>query len=135
MPAYTRPVGVPPPGDLAGIHVLVVEDDDDAREILGSLLAYAGAFVSTARTAEAALTIMGHVRADVVVCDVNLTDHDALWLLGEVRLQQPDPPPIIVVSAQDYDDHDMRRAGFVTYLRKPISHEALLNEILRAIRR
>ena len=38
MPAYTRSVGVLPLGDLAGIHVLVVEDDDDARHIYEALL-------------------------------------------------------------------------------------------------
>ena len=115
--------------------MLVVEDDDDARNILVSLLTYSGAFVSATATAAAALDIMSQVRADVVICDVNLSDHDALWLIAEVRRQPGDPPPFIAVSSQDYDEVEMQQAGFLTSLVKPVRHDLMVSRILAAVGR
>ena len=78
-------MGTPPLGALSGVFILVAEDDADARSILQSLLSYLGAIATTAVSARAALNILGQIRADVVVCDVNLGDQDALWLIEEVR--------------------------------------------------
>ena len=126
-------MGVPPRyGALAGVFVLVVDDNEDAREILRSMLSYLGAIVATAASARAALNVLSQIRAGVVVCDVNLGDDDALWLIGQVQAQQPTPPPFIAISAQDYDADELRSAGFVSFLRKPVQHEVLVGEILRA---
>ena len=79
-------MGVPPSFDaLSGLYVLVVDDDEDARTILQSVLTYLGAFVSTAASAGAALNTLAQVKVDVVVCDVNLGDYDALWLIQHIR--------------------------------------------------
>jgi CheY-like chemotaxis protein len=127
-------VQVPPFGPLAGLRVLIVDDNEDARAILQSLLTHLGAFVMTAATAEAALNVLCHIRADVVVCDVYLGDQDALWLLCEVRPHQPETP-FIAVSGQDHDEHDMQRAGFVASLTKPVAIDVLVSRILRAVGR
>ena len=82
-------MGSSPLGVLLGVHVLVVDDNEDARDILRSLLTYLGAFVSTADSAAAALNILGQIEADVVVCDVNLGDNDAFWLIEQGRRHQP----------------------------------------------
>lgn len=125
-------MGSPLSGALLGVHVLVVEDDDDARNILQSLLSYLGAFVMTASSAHAALSILGEIRADVVVCDVYLGDQDALWLIGEVRAVQPDTP-FIAVSSQDHDEDEMKRAGFVASLTKPVALDVMVRTILAAV--
>jgi DNA-binding response OmpR family regulator len=127
-------VGVPLSGALRGIHVLVVEDDDDARDILQAVLTYLGAFVSTAANARTALSILGHIKADVVVCDVYLGDADALWLIRQARVHQPGTP-FIALSAQDHDEDEMRRNGFSASLTKPVSHDVLVHRILGAIER
>ena len=57
-------------GVLYGLHVLVVEDDADAREILTSVLTYFGAFITAVPSAEDALRHLRAVRPDVVVTDV-----------------------------------------------------------------
>ena len=127
-------MGVPPPGELSGVLVLVVDDNDDAREILRSILAYLGAFVATAASAAAALNLLAQIQADVVVCDVNLGDADAMWLIREARQHQP-VTPFIAVSGQDYDEDEMRRAGFMAYLTKPVRQDLLIGKILRAVGR
>ena len=123
---------LPPFRALAGVFVLVVDDNEDARDILRSMLAYLGAIVATAASARAALNVLSQIRAGVVVCDVNLGDNDALWLIRQIQAQQPTLPPFIAISAQDYDEDELRSAGFVAFLRKPVEHEVLVTEILRA---
>jgi CheY-like chemotaxis protein len=126
-------MGVPPRlRALAGMFVLVVDDNVDAREILRSTLTYLGAIVATAASATAALNILGQIQPGVVVCDVNLGAHDAFWLVRQVRTLLAAAPPFIAISAQDYDEDELQSAGFVAFLRKPIQHEVLVTEILRA---
>lgn len=127
-------MGPPPFGALSGVFVLVAEDDEDARSILQSLLSHLGAIVTTAAGAQAALNILGQIRADVVICDVNLGDRDALWLIEEARRHQPDTP-FIAVSGQDYDEHEMLRLGFTASLTKPVRQDLLVSTILRAVGR
>jgi ATP-binding cassette subfamily B protein len=127
-------VGVPPSGALTGVHVLVVEDDDDARNILDSVLTYLGAVVATASSAATALNILAQVKADVVICDVNLGDNNAIWLVRRAQQHQPGTP-FIAISAQDYDEHEMRVAGFSAYLRKPVQQDMLVTRILGALER
>ena len=127
-------MGIPPIRELSGIFVLVVEDDEDARYILDSFLTYLGAFVWAAASAEAARSILGQLKADVVVCDVNLGDNDALWLVQHAREHQLSTP-FIAVSGQDYDEHEMRQRGFAASLTKPVRPEVLVSTILRAVGR
>jgi ATP-binding cassette subfamily B protein len=125
-------VGVPASGALAGVYVLVVEDDEDARNIYRAILEYAGALVSSAPAARTALEIIRQIKFDVVLCDVHLGDEDALWLLGQTRAHQPDTP-FIGVSGRDFDEHEMRHVGFSAFLTKPVDAAVLVGAIMRAI--
>jgi CheY-like chemotaxis protein len=127
-------VGVLPSGALAGVYVLVVEDDEDARNILQSLLTYLGALVTTAPSARGALNILEQVKTDVVVCDVYLGDADAMWLIGQARAHQP-ATPFIAISSEDHDEQEMLRLGFVASLTKPVALEVLVRKILSALER
>jgi CheY-like chemotaxis protein len=125
-------VGVPPSAPLAGVYVLVVEDDEDARNIYRAILEYAGALVVTATAARAALNILTEIKFDAVLCDVQLSDADAFWLIGQARAHQP-RTPFIAVSGLDFDEDEMRQAGFVVFLTKPVDPARLVSRILRAI--
>jgi CheY-like chemotaxis protein len=56
------------PQSLAGIRILVVEDDDDSREILAQVLILEGATVTAVSTARQALALLS--KADIVLTDV-----------------------------------------------------------------
>jgi CheY-like chemotaxis protein len=127
-------MGSRPLGALAGVYALVVDDNVDARNIFQALLVYHGAFVVTSRSARDALRKLRQVKPDVVVCDVQLGDRDAMWLLGEARKRQA-TTPFIAVSGLDYDEPAMRASGFAAYLPKPVSHERLVQVILAAVDR
>ena len=121
------------PGDLAGLHILVVEDDDKARGILRDLLKYFGAYVTVARSAREALSKLRHVNPDVVLADVRLRDHNAPWLLREARTRACDAP-FVAVTGYDFEERTLRAQGFTALLRKPLDGDALVGAVVRAAR-
>ena len=113
------------PGDLLlGIHVLVVEDNGDARELFKTILQYAGALVTVVAGAEQALRMCEQILPDVLLTDIAMPGRDGFWLISELRKRQNDGLrriPAIAVTGQGqgtagrYD-----AAGFSEVLRKPV---------------
>jgi ATP-binding cassette, subfamily B, bacterial len=121
-------------GVLRGIHILVVEDDLDARDILGMVLTHFGASVATARTAREALRLMEHVATSVVVTDMALGPaSDGTRLLREAR-RRGYTAPFIAISGMDFDAHELLVEGFDAYLRKPLDHRTIVETILAVVR-
>jgi CheY-like chemotaxis protein len=73
-----------PHRDLDGVHVLVVEDTDDSREVLRAVLEYCGALVTTAASAEEAKRVLDTIRPHVLVSDIAMPD-DGVELIREVK--------------------------------------------------
>ena len=101
---YTYPrscqpiVHEPGPPSCAGVRVLVVEDDEDARYILGGVLTYAGAVVRTAASArEAVMALDGRDDVDVIVTDYSVPGDTGLRLLAHAR-DRPRPVPLIALT-------------------------------------
>jgi two-component system, chemotaxis family, sensor kinase CheA len=117
---------------LANVHALVVEDHEDAREILRLVLEYFGAFVVTAASADRALDELRTVTFDVVVADMQLDDRDGAWLLREAR-HGGITTPFIAVSVMDHDERVLRSQGFSAYLRKPLDHDEFIVTILSVV--
>jgi CheY-like chemotaxis protein len=113
------------PSDLlVGIHVLVVEDNGDARELFKTILQYAGALVTVATGAEQAARMCEQILPDVILTDIAMPGHDGFWLIGELRRRQADggrPIPAIAVTGQGQATAGLYdAAGFAEVLRKPV---------------
>jgi CheY-like chemotaxis protein len=133
-------MGRPPaaPGDaLRGIHVLVVDDNEDARALLRSILEYAGALVAVTGSAADALQYTRRLLPDVVLCDIVMPDHDGYWLLERLRAGGGPPGattiavPVIAITGHA-DDNPSARAlerGFTAYLPKPIDPAELCRTV------
>lgn len=111
---------------LPGIHVVVVDDNDDSRFLLTDVLEYCGALVTAVGSAEEALTILGRVRADVLVSDLAMPGIDGYALIRTVRqlpVERGRTMPAIAITAfnEDYDIQRAYEAGFNAYLKKPIN--------------
>jgi CheY-like chemotaxis protein len=119
---------------LSGLHILVVEDNRDARAILRILLEYYGALVTEATTGSDAVSALAQVVPDVVIADMLLGTDDGLLLLREAR-RRGSQAPFIAVSAQDFDTDFLSAVGFEAYLRKPIDHQRLIDTILAVVDR
>jgi signal transduction histidine kinase/ActR/RegA family two-component response regulator len=126
---------------LDGVHVLLVEDDVDAREMLRMILVDAGASVSTAHTAEAALDASAADRPDVLVSDIGLPGRDGYALLHELReiegREGSRTLPAIALTAYAAVEDRQRAfaAGFQFHLPKPVDPSHLVALVARAGRK
>ena len=109
---------------LVGVHVLVVDDNTDARELFKTILEYAGALVSVAASAEQAVRFFDHVVPDVLVSDISMPGHDGYWLMRELRARGADRggavPAVAVTALSEHGARQALSAGFQAHLRKPV---------------
>jgi CheY-like chemotaxis protein len=136
--ASSRPSNKPAGGALAGLHILVVDDDRDTREMLRQILAHAGALATTAAEGESALTILRNVSADVVISDLFMPRHDGRWVVRNLRAlggAQGKIPAIAVTAYRETElESDAIAAGFDVYLEKPLDFRRLIDTILRVVK-
>jgi CheY-like chemotaxis protein len=110
------------PARSSKLSVLVVDDDQDTREVMAALLTRFDCDVSTAPTVAAALDAARATSFDVLISDIHLPDGTGLQLLGKLRLRKCGVRGIAVSGAVSPEDVDRAKAaGFVTYLKKPIT--------------
>jgi signal transduction histidine kinase len=120
---------------LSGIHVLVVEDDMDARALVARLLNDAGARVSEAGGADEALAQVGEAVPHVLVSDIGMAKRDGYQLMRALRAggHSAERLPAIALTAftRPEDRLDALEAGFQIHLVKPINAEALSAAVAR----
>ena len=119
---------------LSGLHIMVVEDEPNAREILGDLFTYFGANVTLATNAREGLATLRQIEPDVVVADMRLGDHTASWLLREAR-KMSCKSAFVAVTAYDFEERLLRAQGFAALLKKPLRREPLLAAVPNAASR
>jgi CheY-like chemotaxis protein len=116
----------PLPGDaLAGVHVLIVDDDPEARDLVGTVLRYCGALVSVSASAADGLDALQRVLPDIVVCDIAMPYHDGYWFIRSLRQREPEAGgtvPVIAITAHGATHGPDRTlsAGFQAHIRKPV---------------
>ena len=122
-----------PVGSLVGRHVMVVEDDKDAREVFCAMLDYEGAMVLGTESAEEALAILRTVRPHVIVTDIVLPGHDGFWLLEQLRgSARTQSIPVVAVTAV-VARAEILDAGFDAYVAKPVRPEGVADAVLAAL--
>jgi CheY-like chemotaxis protein len=129
-----------PTDALLGVHILVVDDDDDARELLRTILHYCGALVTVAASAREAMMVLARVTPDAIVSDIAMPDHDGYWLIRELRAlphTQGGAIPAIALTAHGAAHGPDRTlaAGFHAHLRKPVDPWELCRAVAGLVRR
>ncbi len=122
---------VQPGQDLAGLRVLVVDDDADARDMLAAVLAGNGAEVTAVGSAHDALEVLGALRPNVLVSDVCLPGEDGYSLIRHVRAlpaEQGGLLPAVALTAHARSEDRLRAmsAGFQMHAGKPINPPELV---------
>lgn len=118
----------------ANAHLLVVDDDADMLRLLTMRLTAAGYRVSTATSAEAALTQLDIERPQLVLSDVRLPGRDGLALFDDIRARHPSLPVILLTAHGTIPDAvQATERGVFTYLTKPFDGKALLDKIAQAL--
>jgi two-component system nitrogen regulation response regulator NtrX len=110
-------------------HVLIVDDEAEIRESLGSILSEEGYVVTTAATAGEALTLIADAAYDVVLLDIWLPDRDGLDALADIRqMDSAHVPEVIIISGHGTIEAAVRatKLGAYDFLEKPLSLERTL---------
>jgi len=123
---------------LAGARIVVVDDDDDTQDFIGTVLRTAGARVTTAGTVADALRLVTAERPTVVVTDLGMPGQDGFDLFRRLRAlqdRQLAATPIVAVTAYagDPDEERVRRVGFDAYFAKPVEPRDLVRVVARLL--
>jgi CheY-like chemotaxis protein len=121
---------------LAGLKVLVVEDDLDSREVLSELLQFEGAVVQSAENAEVGMAALQRFGPDVLVSDIGLPGEDGHDFIRRCR-KLADPKlchvPAVALTAytRPSDRSKALAAGFDEYVKKPVDFAELIGVVAR----
>ena len=119
--------------DFSKVVALVVEDDDDARELTRRILTDVGATVIEAPSAEAAIASIATSRANILISDIGMARADGYELLRRLRAlgYGPQVLPAIALTAfaRTQDRTAALAAGFQEHMVKPIDPATLVQRV------
>jgi len=126
-------------GALTGIQVLLVEDDDDAREVMVEALSHEGASVTSAASAAQARAALLVAIPDILVSDIGMPGEDGYALIRSVRLlEAPEGQRLPAIALTGYagleDQRLARDAGFDAHVSKPVDFDELMRVVRRLAR-
>jgi CheY-like chemotaxis protein len=127
-------------GDLNGIHVVAIDDEEDALTLLRVVLEAAGATVTTFRSPLIALEQIAEAKPHVLVVDLGMPEIDGFEVISRVR-RSPDPAvrsvpaAALTAFARSEDRTKALRSGFEMHLAKPVDPGELVASIATLARR
>jgi CheY-like chemotaxis protein len=119
---------------LAGVNVLVVEDDADTRDLLATVLAEHGAAPTTTASVRDGVAALRRSMPDAVVCDIAMPDDDGYTFIAQVRssLDGAHVPAVALTAYARPEDRDRAlAAGFDLHLAKPVEPKDLVAAVVR----
>ncbi|MBX3192042.1 MAG: response regulator [Labilithrix sp.] len=122
------------PSPLANVHVLILDDEEDMRDLIAMILEHAGAKVTRAATVDAAVRALAADCPDVAVSDLAMPGEDGYAFVKRVRgseLESLRVLPLVAMTAyaRAEDRHRVLEAGFQRHVAKPIEP----NELVEAL--
>lgn len=113
------------PPELAGVKVLAVEDEPDARELISTVLVQCGAEVRTCESAAQALDLIREFQPDILVSDIGLPDEDGYSLIRKVRAAEEGtgrrlPAVALTAFARVEDRMKAMTEGYNMHVAKPV---------------
>ena len=121
---------------LSGVRVLVLEDDDDSRDLVIAVLEAAGASVMGVATAEMAFAEMDNRIPDVLISDIGMPETDGYQFMRQCRSRPSNrggsvPALALTAYARDDDRQSVLNAGYQMHAPKPIEPGDLVNRVLK----
>lgn len=128
---WKDPDNPPGPVALAGISVLLVEDEADTRDLVTTMLREFGARVVAVTSAREALTSIEHEVPSVLLSDIGMSEESGYDLIRQVRALDPEkggtvPAVALTAYASPSDRRRALVAGFHVHLAKPVEADELL---------
>ncbi|BAY07140.1 multi-sensor hybrid histidine kinase [Calothrix sp. NIES-2098] len=122
------------PSSLAGVRILVVDDEQDARQLLTTVLSQYGAQVMTAASAADALAAVPQFHPDVLVSDIGMPEADGYTLIRQLRSlpsAQGGQIPAVALTAYARAEDRTRAllSGFQLHVPKPVNPAELVTVV------
>jgi len=115
---------------MPALHVLVIEDERAARQVLAEAVRNAGYSVDTAADFAEATAKLGRDDVDVALCDIQLPDGDGIDLLRQCRATKLDTSFIMLTAFASLETAvQALRAGAFDYIIKPVRHVEVLHRL------
>ena len=117
----------------SGSRILIVDDDDDFRETLASVLRGHGYLVSEATDGEEAIAALTHTVPDMAIFDLDMPKLNGLAFSKKVKDAAPDFPVVMVTGHDEqYSSAEILSVGIDVFLQKPVPMEKML-EVVQTI--
>ena len=119
---------------LRGLSVLLVDDDEDTRDIIERVLSRRGAQVVAVPSAKVALETFSRQHFDVLLVDIMMPGMDGYEFMRQVRALPPEkggrvPAATLTARAVTDDRLESLRAGFQNHLAKPVEPGELVDVV------
>jgi CheY-like chemotaxis protein len=119
---------------LAGLKILVIDDELDARELIRRILTQCDASVIAAASANEGLELVSVEKPDVIISDISMPEKNGYQLIAEVRnLSTEDggtiPAIALTAFAHAKDKAKVMSAGYQRHLSKPVDSAELIAAI------
>ncbi len=115
---------------MGALRVLLVEDDDDNRELMAEVLTSSGCEVLSAATGQEGLKTLSERSVDVVVTDVGMPGMGGLEVAKAAKAIAPTVPVVIVTGFAEREDiADARGKHVDAVLVKPVDPDALAQTV------
>jgi len=102
-------------------RVLLVDDEEDALDILSDIISRMGYEVHTAATGRLALEKAGQAKPDLMLLDLQMPDMNGFEVLKAIREAGMDFPVVMLTARREEQAVEAARAlGVSTYLTKPV---------------
>lgn len=119
---------------LAGVRVLIVDDESDARELARTILESKDATTAIAGTADEAYKLIDEFRPDMIICDIGMPREDGLDFIRTIRARNINTPAIALTAFARAEDRVRAiKAGYKAHLTKPVEPAELLTIVASLI--
>jgi signal transduction histidine kinase len=125
---------------LDGVRLVVVDDEDDARECMKLALQHYGARVTAVGSAAAAVAAIDEALPDALVCDLGMPGEDGFSLMRRIRARPPErgglvPAAAVTAYARSEDRARALAAGFDAHVPKPVEPIDLASAVKNLLRK
>ncbi|MBD2435656.1 response regulator [Nostoc sp. FACHB-110] len=126
-------------GDLSNLKILVVDDDEDIRELLLTILEQYGATAKIVASAQEVLANLDKFQPDVLISDIGMPDIDGYMLIRQIKSQKPETfrklrTIALTAYAGELDQRQALAAGFQRHITKPVDPEELVVAIATLVK-
>jgi CheY-like chemotaxis protein len=120
--------------NLAGLRILLLDDEADTLEVLSAVLVQHGAVVKATSTAPEALQSSTLWKPDIILCDIAMPEEDGYSFLQKLRALPADAggnAPVIALTAFTDETEQMKilSSGFQMHLAKPVEPTVLVSAL------